>query len=745
MSVSEWTDLFLDSLRAIGDPPADKVIADLFAGTADASRAFRALVVQHNEVADPAMAAFINDMEAPPSWLDPLLVAEGQECFARWGSHVFTALYAAALPSAYASWRGVQVLGLTARLETDAKRRLNETAQFHLDVMERGGLDPGKGGHTDVRHVRLMHAAVRWLIENDPRAEWDPAWGTPINQEDLLETLLTFTEIVFEVFDRTGVHYTSADAHAYLHTWSYIGWLLGIRPDLLPLTRAQTSTLMPMVRRRQFGHSEAGQMLTAALLDQGTRLVPPGLRGLPASTLRFYIGDETADFLGVPPSDWTRYVFGPMATLSRRMSLGWLHNHVLRTLSDRIGFGMLSLAVSAERFGARPQFAVPTSLAERWNLPATVHRAPLTDHEIAAMTDPVLRNLWITQRYHELAVQLREAGAEEDATWCAFAVWASKTAGATIRGEVLPARAQRILVENEGVKAALHELGHGAMGHVWTALARRDPIGRAFAQVTADVAAAIAEGNVMVFAELAPVFDALLVARRGATPPDPAALMRAVDPLLAPLQSSGIDTAPLQQAFAAYAQSLGTEEDRAALVLEANILAVAHEQQRLQPAIARALDAAVSDTLQRLIENDILRHVPGAEAKEFLAHLFKELCTLLDEAWDVVLTEAIMQLVTAAETFDLRRDVPPVAGVLFPPALHDLTGTPAAQVLATWDRTQGTGRKSGAEDWAVLEDRMNFIVNLFRSRQQNPHLFDPPFTDEQLAVMGRGQVPPGPL
>jgi hypothetical protein len=56
---------------------------------------------------------------------------------------VSTALYAAALPSAHASWRHVQVLGLTAGLETDTKRRLNETAQFYLDVMERGGLEFG--------------------------------------------------------------------------------------------------------------------------------------------------------------------------------------------------------------------------------------------------------------------------------------------------------------------------------------------------------------------------------------------------------------------------------------------------------------------------------------------------------------------------------------------------------------------------------------------------------------------------
>ena len=61
------------------------------------------------------------------------------------------------------------------------------------------------------------------------------------------------------------------------------------------------------------------------------------------------------------------------------------------------------------------------------------------------MSDPVLRNLLITQRYHEFAVQLRDAGAGEDATWCAFAVWASKTAGATIRGEVLPAKAKQLI------------------------------------------------------------------------------------------------------------------------------------------------------------------------------------------------------------------------------------------------------------------------------------------------------------
>jgi hypothetical protein len=85
--------------------------------------------------------------------------------------------------------------------------------------------------------------------------------------------------------------------------------------------------------------------------------------------VRYYVGDDAADILGVPKADWTRVLFGPLADLSRRLSLEELHRHLLRGLSDRIGFGMLALAVRAERYGGRPAFEVPTSLATRWNIP----------------------------------------------------------------------------------------------------------------------------------------------------------------------------------------------------------------------------------------------------------------------------------------------------------------------------------------------------------------------------------------
>lgn len=361
--------------------------------------------------------------------------------------------------------------------------------------------------------------------------------------------------------------------------------------------------------------------------------------------------------------------------------------------------------------------------------------------DITDMPDPVLRNLWITQRYHEFAVALRDAGLGEDATWCAFAVWASKTAGATIRGDVLPARATELLVDNEGTQAALHRFNHGMAEQALQHLTH-DHLGQIVKGVTADVSAQIAGGNVLVFAELAPIFTALLEAQES-KPGTAQQLVAAIGPALASLGTDA-DAAAAAAAFDSYGRALFGATDRTTLILQANVLAVAHEQRRLQPAIAGALNAAISDTLKRLIETDIVGHLPSA-ARRILDGLTDGICNVLDEAWDTALTEALMQLATASETFDLRRDVPPLAGVMFPPGLRQLRGTAAEDPLRQWDRTAGTGTPTGAHDWAVLEDRMNFIVTLFRSRQNDATLFAPPFSAAQLDSLSKGQVPPGPL
>src|SRR5919197_4521255 len=62
---------------------------------------------------------------------------------------------------------------------------------------------------------------------------------------------------------------------------------------------------------------------------------------------------------------------------------------------------------------------------------------------IAARTDPVIRNLQITECYSRLAAAV--ADGRPGANWCTFATWASRQAGSTIRGEDLLDHLQRDL------------------------------------------------------------------------------------------------------------------------------------------------------------------------------------------------------------------------------------------------------------------------------------------------------------
>ena len=82
---------------------------------------------------------------------------------------------------------------------------------------------------------------------------------------------------------------------------------------------------------------------------------------------------------------------------------------------------------------------------------------------------------------------------------------------------------------------------------------------------------------------------------------------------------------------------------------------------------------------------------------------------------------------------------------MFPDELEVATLPPLVAILAKLDRTANTVVGSAATDWGDLGDRMNFIVDFFRSRQQDSSLYEQPFTDEQVAVIKKGGMPSGEL
>jgi hypothetical protein len=111
-----------------------------------------------------------------------------------------------------------------------------------------------------------------------------------------------------------------------------------------------------------------------------------------------------------------------------------------------------------------------------------------------------------------------------------------------------------------------------------------------------------------------------------------------------------------------------------------------------------------------------------------------------------VATRYLMNLaLPGGATLPLGRNIPKDAAAqdFLPAPLQNVTAPDdLVAIIKQYDRARGaTDVGSGSVDWRVLEDRMNFIVNLFRSRQVHAPLLGQPFSDAQRALIEQGQVP----
>jgi hypothetical protein len=375
---------------------------------------------------------------------------------------------------------------------------------------------------------------------------------------------------------------------------------------------------------------------------------------------------------------------------------------------------------------------------------------------VAGLTDPVLRNLLITQCYAELSAALakRLPGA---ANWCTFATWASRQAGRTIRGEDL-AEAVRHGVDAwlgegalEGVALAVRALGADASAAELRRTVRDALIaGPALARA----GDAVARGNLKVFAEIAHEFARFLEFCGHHESPDPARIEAFVATLAPGDPPAGQQY--LRQAFARYYDAI-VERDpavRSERILLANLEVGFHEQTRLQPEIAEAVSAAVleaRDVTPRLLAALLPAGGFLPRVRRFFTRLFggktpldRAVETLVEDAARQVraaVTEHMMTLQLARTRLRLGHDLE----AAFPPALASPRDPLLLALLARVDPTRDSPRESGARDWADLPDRMHFIADMFRCYQETRDLFDPPYSPDQIAAMKAGRRPTGTL
>jgi hypothetical protein len=375
----QWDDATLDRARRVGDPEADRVMRAIVGEGAEAlasATTYLGSLVGAGippGAPDPRLEQFLADTYELPDWADPALIARGQACFRDWGPQIVMSLFCASLPSAYAAKKGVQVLALTARLDTDTRRRIMETGQFLVDVLQPGGLEPGGVGRRSIQRVRLMHATVRALV--DLRAAQDPSvwrrdWGTPINQEDLAGTLQSFAFVVGEPLPKLGVKVTAQEADAYVHLWNVIGTQLGLSRALQPADLRESGVLVGRIRERQQAPSPEGREMGEALVAFLHEQVPGDLAdGYVSTLIRYLVGAEVGDMIGVPDGHQVpKLVARGLALLTGRRKQLEGGTPWLQHLSEPVARQVVSAAFAVERLGEREPFALPDELAGHWRL-----------------------------------------------------------------------------------------------------------------------------------------------------------------------------------------------------------------------------------------------------------------------------------------------------------------------------------------------------------------------------------------
>lgn len=350
----------------------------------------------------------------------------------------------------------------------------------------------------------------------------------------------------------------------------------------------------------------------------------------------------------------------------------------------------------------------------------------------------VVRNLQITMGYYRLSQGMRKMMSTKNVSWVGFATHASRTAGQALRHELMPKNLKSAIIRKAGFDNTYMFFTDALDKHN---LDKADLNNNRIATALEKVSSLISDGNVIVFAELARPFNIFINEFSNEWQPNNKKFQAFLNENLkpGPIEKGGQDL--LFEAFEAYYRArFETENKRKAeYILQGNLLIGLHEQTRLQPQIVEALAVPFdvfldeSNSAKKGGKNNTKRnrirppHVPRQ---------------LIIKA----ITRMWMSFSLPNSELKLGQDVVAPTGIIsFPTDLITIVDEKCRSLVDQFDSASNTLTGSAAENWGLLSDRMSFVVDFFRSHQQNKHLFEQPFLDSQVSAIEAGHIPAGSL
>lgn len=185
------------------------------------------------ENAAPALQKMIDQMQTIPDWVDKKLLDLGRKVCNRSGKSGLIVLRNYSLMLGYQSAAINKPLIATGALHSGAVKRIADTTSFWYSVTGKNALKSGESGFTSCLRTRIVHAYSRVMIKD--KLDWKlDQQGEPLNYWDMVATYLGFSLVFMRGLNKLGISVSDQESKAVYHLWKYIGYLIGIPPQIMP-------------------------------------------------------------------------------------------------------------------------------------------------------------------------------------------------------------------------------------------------------------------------------------------------------------------------------------------------------------------------------------------------------------------------------------------------------------------------------------------------------------------------------
>ena len=390
MTTTRWTTAFLDGLKHQSDPHADEAFARILADGEEARVGMLFARLDTNDATPPAQlfpqaATFLEETAKLPSWVDLQRIRNGESTFWKHAYSIALVLLAKSLPEGYAAPNLSRILNMSGDRRTRTYKRLLATLQLVLNVASCTGFSPQGRAVISAQKLRLLHAGTRYVARKT-MTDFESRYGVPVNQEDMLGTVLGFSLLVIQGLRTLDAGLTAQEEEDLLYVWKVFGVMMGIHPPgeheslaYLPENVADAEEFYIQYRRRHYveaSENRDGVLLGTANLAMLTEMIPLPLRMLgfgvtPKLAMQTLMGEQACARIGIGPVRGHAFVKWLIVTLHR----------VLAPRTPRTGHRLARIIFGdmiKGAYGGEVTFTVPASLEDMRRMVMPAHPAQVS-------------------------------------------------------------------------------------------------------------------------------------------------------------------------------------------------------------------------------------------------------------------------------------------------------------------------------------------------------------------------------